>query len=389
MKIASAGLPQGPPDDGTGCRVLHLLQGLAVGGLERVVLQLAARSRRHGYDDRLLLYDTPAGRGAADLEAGGVPQEFLPRRPGVDWGFAVRLRDYLRARRVQVLHAHNDTALFYGALALLAGARGVRLVATLHNAPSHPTWRARLLTRWAAAQAAHVAVVSDELLARLRAGGWLKDGTVIPNGVDADEFAPLGAVDGWRERLALPRTALLVGHVGRLDENKRQADLLDAARLARRVLPQLYVVFAGQGPLLPDFERRAAGEEFVRFVPRVGDVAAFLRELDLFVLCSRHEGAPLALLEAMACARAVVATRVGGIPQIVGEGEAGAALLVPPGDPQALGEALVAIGRSPDLRRDLGARARARVLAAFSAEQTWLSYEAVYRRAVSSRDLSA
>src|SRR6185503_12490320 len=116
------------------------------------------------------------------------------------------------------------------------------------------------------------------------------------------------------------------------------------------------------------------GDPHVRFLPRVVDVAAFLREVDVLVLCSAHEAAPRVLLEAMSCGRAVVATRVGGIVHMLRDtaGE-DCGVLVEPAQPEGLAAALEQLAGDPQRRAALGRRARARA-AAFSADEEWRAY---------------
>lgn len=359
--------------------VVHWVQGLGVGGMERAALQLAARGRTAGFDDRLAVYDRDP-RAEGGLDPRGVPVDFVPRRRGLDPTLARRLRRSLEACGAGVVHAHNDTALVYAALALRGMRRRPRLVATFHNAPARPTLGARLAARWASRRAQSVVAVSAELAARLRRDGWLETCGSIPNGVDPAAFAPAGPVLGLRARLGFPDGALVVGHVGRFDANKRQADLVAAIRLVRAREPLARCVFAGDGPERAAVERAAGGDPAIRFAGSIGDVAAFLREIDVFALTSADEGMPMALLEAMACARPIVATRAGGVPEALGDGEP-CAELVPAGDARVLAGAIASLLASPARRAALGARARARAEGALSFERTWSAYAPLYGRA--------
>jgi hypothetical protein len=140
---------------------------LATGGKERVVLDLVGRSRAAGFDDRVLLFDQPAWSDN-EFDPGDIPVEFTLRQRGVDCGCAKRMADAMSDLRTDIVHAHNDTALFYAALAIrrLHWKRRLsprRLVATYHNLPTHPGWRARLAARWAARSANVLVAVSREL----------------------------------------------------------------------------------------------------------------------------------------------------------------------------------------------------------------------------------
>jgi glycosyltransferase involved in cell wall biosynthesis len=362
--------------------IVHFLGSLEVGGKERVALWLARRAREQGLEPRLLLFDHDYRGEGVDLDPGDLPVDFLPRGPGLDLRFTMRVARYLKQHRAALLHAHNDSAIFYAALARkLMLRRRPGLVGTFHTLPGHDTPAARKLTRWATRRADHTLAVSDELGERLVRLGWTERYRTLWNGLDLDEYSPDGAPGGWRRELAIPEDALLVGHVGRFDPIKRHRDLLEAARrLAERGLPMTFVL-VGEGPLRCEIEREVVGLAYVRLVPRVVDVAAFLRELDLYVICSEHEAAPMALLEAMGCGRAVVATAVGGIPDMLkletADGTTLAGELVPPGRPQELAEALARLAGDAGRRRELGELARRRS-ADFSAEHAWAEHLEIY-----------
>jgi glycosyltransferase involved in cell wall biosynthesis len=362
-------------------KVSHVLNGLAIGGMERAALRLARRGLDAGDQHELLLYDTPFRDTAQDFDPGAVPVTHLRRGKGLDLRFALRLAAHLRQQRSDVVHAHNATALVYAALAArLALPRRPRLVGTFHTWPSHATGRARLLCR-VASQGAAVAAVSDELGARLREAGWTGRCETIWNGVDTRAFTPQGGTDGWRGRLGIGADAFVVGHVARFDAIKRHEDMLAAAQLLADRRPGVVVVLVGRGPLLAAMRGRAAGLVNLRFVESVIDMPPLLRSLDAIALCSSHEAAPLCLLEGMACGLPVVATAVGGVPHLVGTAaDQAAGLLVPPHAPQALAAAMARLHDDHVLRARLAGAARARA-EGFSFEEEWRQYQARYGNA--------
>jgi len=354
-------------------RIVHLLSGLQIGGKERAALRLARRAMLDGCRAALVLYDTPFRSAELDFDPGDVPTIHLKRGPGVDLRFARRLARQLRELGARVVHAHNDTALFYAVLAaMLALPRRVRVVASFHAWPSQGGRGARWLTR-AAGTVASVAAVSEDLAALLVRAGWLGRCAVIPNGVDTDRFSPCGPTDHWRDRLGVGERDFLVGHVARFDPIKRHTDLLEAATWLAQARARIVLVLVGQGPLLNEMRSRAAGLPNVRFVAHVADMPPLLRSLDAMVLCSAHEGTPLALLEGMACGLPVVATAVGGVPHLLRD----AGSLVPPRDPHELTRALAALAADPALRARLGNAARRRSLD-FPFETEWAAYARLY-----------
>lgn len=363
-----------------------MLSGLEVGGRERVVLELARRARRDGLAPRLLLFETPFRNTDVDFDPGDLPWEFLPRRPGSDLRYPLALSRRLRELEADVVHAHNDTAVFFaGTAARLLRRPGPALIATFHTKPHHVTRKGRLSTRWAARRADAVTGVSEDLAQVVVNEGWVPRCDTLWNGIDLETFTPAGPDGGWRTRLAIPSDAVLVGHIGRFDPIKRHEDLLAAARRLEDLAPAVVLVLVGQGPDHDAIRARTADRTNLRFAPRVDDVAAFLRELDVFTLCSDHEAAPRVLLEALACGRPIVATAVGGIPGLLTD-DAGevAGVLVPPRDPARLADALAALAVDAERRAHLARQARVRA-GAFSAEDEWAQYLELYRRAWSAR----
>ncbi len=364
-------------------RVFHLLGSLEVGGKERVALQLARRARRAGFDHRLMLFDAPPRGIPLDLDPGDVPWSFVPRGPGLDLGFVRRVAGELRRYGADAVHAHNDSAVFYAVLAARLtgiGRRRTAVIGTFHTRPGHETRLGRRATLLATQGADAITSVSDELAELLQDLRWTRAPEVIWNGIDEEEFRATGPDGDWRRKLGVPDGTPLVGHVGRHDPVKRQLDLVDAARSLVEVGVALHLVFVGDGPGRSAFAERTRDLPWVRVIDRVADVAALLRALDVFVLCSSHEAAPRALMEAMSCGRACIATAVGGVPTLVTTDEGGTAVrLVPPAQPRVLAESLRGLLADESERLSLGVAARRR-MAAFSSEREWSAYFELYAR---------
>ncbi len=357
-------------------RVVHVLHSLVAAGKERVALELATCGRARGDDHRILLFDVDGVRSKGDLDPGSVPVLGLPRGNDSLLKYSRRLRQTLAGLDPDAVHAHNDSALVYASCAM-HGWRGPRLVATYHNLPSHVTRIGRWLARRSARRADAVACVSTELESELRHRRWIERAQVVRNGVDVGRFHPQAQPLGLRAALAVPPQGLLVGCVARLSVEKRHADLIEAARRARSQGVYVELVFVGEGPLRSALEAQIAPGERVHFIPFERNVAGLLVELDVFALVSAHEGLPMSLLEAMACGRAVLATGVGGIPELVEGGERSGGVLVPPGDVAGMASSLVRMA-DPELRRALGERARARVCSAHDLAAVAARYRELY-----------
>jgi glycosyltransferase involved in cell wall biosynthesis len=350
--------------------IAHLVIGGEVAGGQLVALQLARAARARG--DRVLFVSP--GRGAfTDLvEREGIEVHVVDVSRTFRLRGALRLVRLLRRRRVDVLHTH--TALAANVLSRVAGRlAGVAVVSHLHI-ENH--FRANRLARAvhtaldnaSARLAARVIAVSadtrDSLVEQGYPPGLVE---VVHNGIDVEGEAARRA-NGLRAELGVPEGTPLVGELARLCDVKGQRELIEAAAL----VPDVHVVIAGddleQGGAYRDLLVRLARErgvsERVHFLGYRADSGALLDQLDVVVLPSWIEGLPLVVLEAMAHARPVVATSVGGSPELVADGETG--LLVPPRDPRALADAVRSLVADPERARRLGLAGRGRAEREFS-----------------------
>lgn len=363
-------------------RVLQLLAGCKVGGLEKVVLSLVSRLHRD-FDFRVVVYDDSEGPLRESFAAYGTPVHHLARRPGVDLVYPFRLARVLRREKIDVVHAHNGTALFYGGLAaILAG--GKRLVFTAHDrsvpqVPSRPV-------QWLLGRATTYAVAVSDLGRQdlLSVDSFHPERVVVVhNGADEADFAGRVTRDHARRALGLPEDAEIVGTVARLHPEKNVALLVRAFARVATERPAAFLVIAGDGPERAECERIAAERgvsDRCRFLGMRRDVAAVLTALDVFALSSEREGLPLAVLEAMGAELPVVSTEVGAVREVIADGESG--WIVPPGSESALSEALVRVLRDPDRARAMGRRGGEIFRSAFTLERMASAYGRVYREAM-------
>ncbi len=195
---------------------------------------------------------------------------------------------------------------------------------------------------------------------------------VLPNGVDVQEFSSVDTVASTRGTLGLEKDCQWVGFVGRLDEPiKGIRFLLEAMASLRPRMPRMRLLIIGEGPAERDLRERAKTlrlEDGVRFLGLRFDIPRVMKALDLLVLPSVGEGCPNVLLEAMAAGVPVVATRVGGVPELVRHGETG--FLVPPRDPQALAQGILYLLDHRDAAHAMAVRARAWVESERSIERS-------------------
>jgi len=361
-------------------KVAQLLISGDVAGGQLVALRLAQAARDRG--DRAL-FVSPASGPFLDRAAAEGFETHL-----VDVGRLHRvakvrtLARLLHERHVDLLHTHTLAAAnVLGRLA--AGRASVPIVSHLHI---ENTFRpaTKLLLRRAdnitARRCAALVAVSEDTKRAYERQGYPRRIEVVYNGVELDGASP----GGLRAELGIPEDAPLVGEVARLCEVKGQRELIEAVAK----LPDLRAVFVGAdlehgGAYERELEQRAERlgvRDRVVFAGRREDVGRVLGELDVLALPSWTEGLPLVVLEAMAQRRAVVATPVGGTPEVVVDGETG--LLVPPRDPDALAGALRRLLADAALRTRMGEAGYERVRTRFSADAMTRRVLAIYDEVV-------
>ena len=317
-------------------------------------------------------------RGELYRRAAGGPDLFPLAAAGeLDLRAAWRLSRLLRRLRPDVVHAHDAHALALAApAAAFAGRRGPRLAAS--RRVDFPI-RRNPLSRWKYGQVDRFLCASDAIRRMLIDEGVPAGRTVVVyEGVDVERIAELPPLDVHRE-LGLPDGAPIVGNVAALVPHKGQEHLLDAAARVVAEVPDARFVLVGAGELRDALAAQIARLGLERHVVLTGfrtDAIALLKGFDLFVMSSVTEGLGTSVLDAMACGRAVVATRAGGIPESVVDGETG--LLVPTREPAALASAIVRMLRDRPWRHALGRAGRARARAHFSAARMVAETAAVY-----------
>lgn len=368
--------------------VVHVIYRLAVGGLENGLVNLINRMAPDGYRHAIVCIDDYTDF-RQRIQRDDVEVFALHKRPGTDLGSHVRFWKLMRRLRPAIVHTRNLGALEFQLPAWLAGVAhrvqgehgrdtgdllGTRRKYLLYRKMMRP-----LVTRYVA--------LSQDLAT------WLEQSAGIPaenisqiyNGVDTERFFPAQQRRSLPMEAPLPQDGVVMGSIGRMQPEKDQLTLVRAFILlldmVERGRERLRLVLIGDGPLRAQAQSllREANAEHLAWLPGVrNDAPEMLQSLDIFVLPSLIEGVSNTILEAMATGLPVVATAVGGNPELVQPGETG--VTVPAADPAAMSQAILGYINSPELRQRHGEAGRRRAEKMFSMASMVNGYNAVYDR---------
>jgi glycosyltransferase involved in cell wall biosynthesis len=380
-------------------RILRVIARLNMGGPALHVAYLSAGLRDRGYETTLVAgHVSPGEQSMAYVaEEQGVPVLLMPHlhreiSPVRDLLATFRLAKLIREQRPHILHTHTAKAGAIGRFAaVLAGkARPPIVVHTFHGHVlrgyfgRYRTAIFRGLERMLARVADTLIAVSPEVrddLVALEVAPAEKF-TVIRLGIDLDERVAAAEEARRRTRriMGIPDHRFLVGWIGRMTGVKRGADVLRAFRLLRDQGIDATLCMVGDGPERDQLEQLAGELRLMHdclFAGYQEDVGPFFAAFDAFVLPSANEGTPVTAIESLASGCPVVATRVGGVPDVVEEGVDG--FMVEPGDLDALADRLARLAADPELRARMGAAGRERVLPRYGVERLIDDVDGLYR----------
>jgi glycosyltransferase involved in cell wall biosynthesis len=368
-------------------RIVRVIARLNMGGPAHHVGLLGAGLDPKRYDSLLLYGDLGAGEDSLEpsVRARGIQMEHVPGlrpeiRPWDDMRALVALIREIRRRRPDIVHTHTAKAGMLGRLAAILAMRPRPVI--VHTYHGHvlegyfgraKTALYQRLERWLARRSDALIGVSSATvddLVRLGVGDRAKF-RVIPIGLDLDPFVEASAADGepFRDEAGVRNGELLLTFVGRLVPIKRVDVLLRAVSHARELGASVRLAVVGDGPLRSELEALARDlgmAHAVFFAGYRGDMVPVAAAGDLAVLSSDNEGTPVSLIEAAAAAKPAASTTVGGVSDVVLP-ECG--LLTPPGEPEALGEAIAALAGNAERRASMGDAARRHVTQRFTVER--------------------
>ncbi|MCH8046426.1 MAG: glycosyltransferase [Planctomycetes bacterium] len=368
--------PLEPLDQRGPLRVMFMVTSMPVGGAETLLVNLIERLDRQRFLPELACLKQP-GPLAEQLES-QIPVFSRLTSGKFDPRVLPRLTNLLRRRKIDaVVTVGAGDKMFWGRIA--AARAGVpAIVAALHST-GWPDSIGRLNRRLTGLTDAFVAVADDHARHLIEVERFPADRVrMIPNGVDVEVFSPLPPDETFLRELGLRPGDPVVSIVAALRPEKNHEMFLRAAAIVRRDVPSAQFLIVGDGPKRAELEALSAQLDLtdaVHFLGCRGDVPKILSASNVVALTSHVEASPVSILEAMACSRPVVSTRVGSVAASVRDGETG--YLVEPDDAGALATRLVELLRAPETASRMGRAGRQHVIATSSLEQMVAGYEAL------------
>jgi glycosyltransferase involved in cell wall biosynthesis len=370
-------------------KICHLAMGDGWAGAEvQLAILLASLAKMPDFEISAVLFNE--GRLARELRALGIKTKVISESEYNSFSVVKQLIDYFRQHEFDILHTHKYKDNILGALSsIYRGTR--RRVRTVHGLPEPfvgfqavkisgyqvaDNW----VNRWLVDR---ILAVSLDLRSHLIKHFGADKVTCIQNAIDIEQVCVTRDAKELKKELDLDENQFLIGTMGRLMPVKGLEFFLKAAQIIRRQKPNVRFVIAGDGPLKGTLQKQAREyglDKDVLFLGHRNDSHDILGLMDVFVLPSVSEGIPLVLLEALALARPVIASRVGGIPEVIEDGVSG--LLVTPGREDELAQSCITLMDNAAFAQQLGVAGRKRIEEQFSARVMAEKVAEVYRTLV-------
>ncbi|MGQ9603057.1 MAG: glycosyltransferase [bacterium] len=369
--------------------VVHLIGFLAAGGAERNLYYLAPHLAKSKFRYAIVCLFTK-GEFAPIVESTGVPVFELRYRQRFTIQTIIRLTRFLRRNKVKILHAHLFHAAFIGRIA--AWLAGTPIIID-HSRGLYPPkrWYHRFFERLAIIIRTDLRLsVSNEIANDMVENEWTPRSKIriVTSGVDPDHFqVPEDIRCSTRKALGL-EGCIVIGTIGRLIEAKGFDLLIEVASLLREQDNRIKFLLIGYGPLEDSLRSEILRRNLSDCIYMLGkrtDIPALLSAMDIYLTTSRSEGVPVTLFEAMAAGKPIVATSVGGIPDVIEDGKDG--ILVPSRDPEAIARAIMRLLNDKALAESLVANARKKFLENYSTQAVLSKMENIYAELIEKKGI--
>jgi len=361
-------------------RILHIIPNIAIGGAERLVVNLLEAIDKEKFEVAACsLYPKSGTALEQELEQHGIPVYYLGKHKGLDLRMIPRLYHLFRIFRPDVVHLHLSVLRYALIPMVFCGIAG--RFHTVHNIAQKEVDAPGKIVHWLAFHIGGVIPVSISYeVAQTVEKVYNVRTPIIYNGIPTEDFHTMPSVrSSWRKKEGIKDSEIVFLHIGRFSLQKNHRLLIEAFEQVIKECPNGTLFLVGDGKLRTEIEKIVKGkslEQKIHFLGLRRDIPELLAGCDIFVLSSDWEGVPMTILEAMAAGRPVIATAVGGVPELVEGGVTG--LLVPPQDIQALSKAIVRLADDPSLSEAMGEQGRKRAVERFDIKLIVRQYEELY-----------
>ena len=304
----------------------------------------------------------------------------IPMRSEFDFPAAIKISKVIKSKKIHIIHTHTAHSHSIGVLAKVLK-RNVKLIA--HRRVDFPL-KKNIFSRMKYSKTDKVIAISEGVKNALIKSG-IEEGriAIVYSGIDLSKFDRKFELDALRKEYRVIEGKFIVGNIAHLAEHKGHKYLIESVKIVTEQSPDILFVIVGEGKLkleLKSLARKLGVNDKVIFTGFREDIPELLYTFDIFVLSSYLEGLCTSLMDAMAMRKAIVATNVGGIPEVVKDSING--ILVPPKNPEKLAEAILALRNNEGLRKNMGTAGRSIVEEKFSSSRMVLNIEKVYYEVV-------
>ncbi len=373
----------------TPLKVMQLVLGLGIGGAEKLVCDIVRQVDKQLVHSCIYCLNDNVGHFGEALQEDGYHVGTLGREPGVDWKLIPKLSTILQQEKIDIIHAHQYSPHFYGLMASLLsqfgrGYRRPKLIVTEHGKtyfPPQKKLKRVIANPFLSLFTDEIVTISEHtksILVKYENYPSYKI-KVVYNGIDLNRFTENVDVKAKKESLGLPLNRKIIGIVSRLAPIKNHAMLLRAFKQVAEQVPETSLLIVGDGPEAQNLRTLADSlrlSENISFLGAREDVPELLRIFDVFALTSFSEGMSVSLLEAMGASVPIVATRVGGNPEVINNGETG--YLVQSDREHEMAAMLLKLLQNEKLRCKMGLAGQQRVSSMFSLHQMVNTYTEMY-----------
>ena len=366
-------------------RIVCIIDNLGLGGAQRQLLEITKALPREKYDIYIISMGTDKTQYVSDLEEAKIPYTLIAQSGKWDWNAFGRLLETLRGLQPQVIYTWLFTSDTYGRLAGLFYGKA-RILSAMRNTIDDMPWHYRLVSRWLSWITSRITVNANAIKPGMTKtiGIPEKKLLTIYNGIDLGRFPQIDRNGHYHEEWNIPTGACLVAMIARMAEQKDHETFIRAAsKVIASGQENVYFILVGDGPLRKKYEI-LVGElgiaDRVRFAGARRDIWELLNHIELFVLSTLFEGCSNVIMEAMAAGKPVIATAVGGNPELIENGKTG--YLVPERDADALSDRICHLLADSEKAAKMGAQGRRRIENEFSLERTVAETAALYDEVV-------